>query len=257
MTPALAGPPFRSVIFDCDSTLSALEGIEALSRDHREEVERLTAASMTGEVPLDEVYARRLELARPDRAAVDALGRAYIDAIIPGAREVVAALHQHDVDVRILSGGLLPAVRTLAAELGVPGEKVAAVPVRFHDDGSYAGFDDRAAPARAGGKLEVVRGWLPALPRPVMLVGDGATDLEARPAVDLFVAFAGVADRPAVTAAADIVVRSASLAPILALTLGPAPAEAAQSPTYCAGLELIRAGQVELRDRASRYGFRV
>lgn len=247
-----AGPPFRSVIFDCDSTLSALEGIETLSRYHREELERLTAASMAGEIPLDEVYGRRLELARPDRAAVEALGRAYIGAMVPGAREVVAALLQHDVDVRVLSGGLLPAVRTLAAELGIPGENVAAVPVHFHDDGAYAGFEP-AAPARAGGKLEVVRGWLPALPRPVMLVGDGATDLEARPAVDLFVAFAGVADRPGVTAAADVVVRSRSLAPVLALALGAEPEDDAASAAYRAGLDLIHDGRVELREMAERY----
>jgi phosphoserine phosphatase len=52
-----------------------------------------------------------------------------------------------------------------------------------------------------------------------MMVGDGSTDLEARPVVDLFVAFAGVIERPAVTGAADVVVRSNSLAPLLPLVL--------------------------------------
>ena len=52
-----------------------------------------------------------------------------------------------------------------------------------------------------------------------MLVGDGATDLEARPVVDSFVAFAGVADRPNVTAHADVVIRTPSLLPVLALAL--------------------------------------
>ena len=39
-------------------------------------------------------------------------------------------------------------------------------------------------------------------------------------AADLFVAFAGIADRPVVTAAADVVVRAYSLSPIVALALG-------------------------------------
>ena len=42
------------------------------------------------------------------------------------------------------------------------------------------------------------------------MVGDGTTDLEARPVVDLFVAFAGVVERPNVVSAADAVVRANS-----------------------------------------------
>jgi hypothetical protein len=52
-----------------------------------------------------------------------------------------------------------------------------------------------------------------------MMVGDGNTDLEARPAVDMFVAFAGVVERPSVVGAADVVVRANSLAPLLPLAL--------------------------------------
>ena len=59
--------------------------------------------------------------------------------------------------------------------------------------------------------------WLGGMPGPVMLVGDGITDLEARPPADLFVAYAGVVERPAVVAAADVVLRTRSLAPVLAL----------------------------------------
>lgn len=247
------GPPFRTVIFDCDSTLSALEGIESLSSGAGEEVERLTAASMRGEVPLEAVYQRRLELALPDRTAVDALGRAYIDALVPGAREVVRALLGQGVDVRILSGGLLPAVRALAAELAVAADRVAAVDVRFRDDGSYAGFDADSPLARAGGKHDVIRDWLPPPERPVMLVGDGATDLEAKPAVDLFVAFAGVADRPGVTAAADVVVRSRSLEPVLLLALGAEPDEPEAKITYRAGRALLEAGQIELKQTTELY----
>ena len=40
--------------------------------------------------------------------------------------------------------------------------------------------------ARSNGKAQVIRAWN--LPRPALLVGDGATDREARPAVDAFAA---------------------------------------------------------------------
>jgi phosphoserine phosphatase len=229
-----------AVVFDCDSTLASIEGLEHLARDKRPEIERLTEAAMRGEVPLEQVYGRRLEIVRPRRTDVEALGQAYVDALVPDAAEVVAALHAEAIDVRILSGGLRPAVAFLAGELGIPDRAIAAVGVAFDENGEYAGFDTASPLARSGGKREVIRSWRGELPVPVMLVGDGATDLEAADDVEMFVAYAGVIDRSVVTAAADAVVRSHSLAPVLALALGgKPPAMRAHRATFDRGVELL------------------
>ena len=210
-------PRFRTVLFDCDSTLSAIEGIDELAVNCREDVEQLTDAAMRGRIPLEEVYGRRLDLVRPTRGAVEALGRTYVARLVPDARETVAALHAAGVDVRILSGGLLPAVLAVADVLGVARDRVDAVGISFAADGSYAGYDTSSPLAATGGKRRAIERWN--VERPAMMVGDGSTDLEARPVVDLFVAFAGIVERPAVVQAADVVVRSNSLAPLLPLAL--------------------------------------
>jgi phosphoserine phosphatase len=111
----------------------------------------------------------------------------------------------------------LPAVLAAAAAVGVPSDLVTAVDISFNADGSYAGFDRSSPLARSGGKRLAIEQWN--IERPAMMVGDGTTDLEARPVVDLFVAFAGVVERPSVVAAADVVVRANSLAPLLPLAL--------------------------------------
>lgn len=213
-------PRFGSVIFDCDSTLSAIEGIEELAHAHREEIARLTEAAMRGEILLEDVYGRRLELVQPTRDQVTALGDRYVRTLVTDARETIAALLAEGIEVRVISGGIRQAVVALALALGLPERAVAAVEVHFDENGQYAGFDEASPLARAGGKRTVLEGWLPELPRPIMLVGDGATDLEARPPADTFVAFAGVVERPVVIDAADAVVRTPSLAPILVLALG-------------------------------------
>lgn len=213
-----SAPRFRTVLFDCDSTLSTIEGVDELARGHPE-VHALTEAAMRGEVPLEEVYGRRLEIVRPSRAAVDALGRRYIETMVPGARETVRALLDAGVRVRVISGGLRPAVVALARELGLEDDDVAAVDVYFSADGAYAGYDAASPLARSGGKRVVVEEWLPELPRPILMVGDGATDLEVQGLVDRFVAFAGVVARPAVIAAADDVIREFSLEPLLRIVL--------------------------------------
>ncbi|MDX1674724.1 MAG: HAD-IB family phosphatase [Longimicrobiales bacterium] len=239
---------YRTVIFDCDSTLSALEGIETLAVDVRAEVEKLTASAMAGEVALEEVYGRRLELIRPHRDDVVSLVPRYVEGLVDDAEAAIAALRSVGVDVRILSGGLLPAVAGLAEHLGLDAGAVAAVPVSFHEDGTFAGFEN-AGPARGGGKAEVIREWKAGgLPEPIMLVGDGATDLEAADDVELFVAYAGVVARPEVVAAAPVVIRSRSLAPIVPLALGrERPDDDRGAAVYRRGMELIDQGMVEWR----------
>jgi phosphoserine phosphatase len=239
---------YRTVVFDCDSTLSALEGIAELAADVRDEIEELTRAAMAGEVPLEEVYGRRLERIRPRRADVEALVGRYVDGLVDDAAATLAALRSAGVAVRIISGGLLPAVAGLAEHLGVDAGAVSAVPIRFDAGGAYAGFDD-VGPARAGGKAEVIRAWkADGLPEPVMFVGDGATDLEAAGEVDLFVAYAGVVERPEVVAAAPVVVRSRSLAPVVPLALGAAPPEPETArAVYDRGKAFIDQGMVEWR----------
>jgi phosphoserine phosphatase len=218
---------FRGVIFDCDSTLSGVEGIDELAVGCRAEVAALTDAAMRGEIALEQVYGRRLDLVRPTRAAIDALAVLYIDALVPDAREVVAALRAEGIVVRIVSGGVRQAIIPMARALGLDVGAIAAVDLRWNADGSYAGFDMSSPLARSGGKREVIERWRSELGPPLMMVGDGVTDLEARPVVNLFVAYAGVVARPQVIKAADVVLHNPSLAPVVTLALdGDIPADA-------------------------------
>lgn len=213
-------PRFASVVFDCDSTLAAMEGIDELAGPHAEQVARLTESAMRGELPLEAVYGRRLELIRPSRAAVERLARQYLEMLVPEARQTVAALQSGGVAVYIVSGGLLPAVLAVSRALGVPDERVAAVAIRFDPNGDYAGFDSASPLTLQDGKRTVLEQWVPPIARPSLLVGDGATDLAARPAVDRFAAYAGVAARRPVMEAADVVLHDRSLAPVADLVFG-------------------------------------
>lgn len=215
MTGDSARTGFRSVIFDCDSTLTKIEGIDELAGPAASEVRALTAAAMAGTVPLESVYGERLRLIRPSRGDLDALGRKYIATMVPDACETIAALRWLGKSVRIVSGGLRRPVEILARHMRIGAEAVAAVEVRFDDNGRYLDFDRKSPLACSGGKSEVIREW--DLPRRTLLVGDGATDLEARPAVDAFAAFMGVAHRPEVADGADFVIKRNSLAPVLRL----------------------------------------
>jgi phosphoserine phosphatase len=208
-------PRFATVIWDVDSTLSGLEGIEWLATRRGAEVSEavatMTARAMEGTIPLDAVYGQRLALVRPTRSDIADLARAYIAATLPGAHDVLATLRAAGVRQTLVSGGLREAVVPFAASLGVSPEDVHAVSVAFAEDGTYMGFDTASPLARRGGKPTVVRSL--GLPRLLLAVGDGSTDAELQgppPAVDAFAAFVGVAARPSALAVADFVARQLS-----------------------------------------------
>lgn len=195
---------FDAVFFDCDSTLSRVEGIDELARriGVEDEIAPLTAAAMSGRLPLDAVYAERLAIVRPDRAAVAWLGGRYIEEMVPGARETVSTLHALGKAVYILSGGLQQALEQIARALCIPFERVHAVPLHFDRSGSYCGFDTSSPLCRAEGKAVLCR-ELGARYRSIAMVGDGMTDLAAQSAGAYVVGFGGVARREAVAQGAD------------------------------------------------------
>lgn len=210
-------PPYELVVFDCDSTLSSIEGIEELGRGYAGEFVELTNAAMNGELPLEAVYGRRLELARPTRDAVEQIGQRYVETALPNARALVAALRGLGKRVAIVSGGVRPAVAVLGEHLGVDADDVHAVDLRFDDAGAYAGFDESSPLARQGGKPDLL-GGIAAGARTV-LVGDGATDLEAAAACARFVAFGGVVRRKSVFDRAAVGCEEADFAALLPLLL--------------------------------------
>ena len=63
-----------------DDALASRAGLES-------QFAPLTAAAMDGTLTLDAVYAKRLSVVRPDRAALAWLGERYVEELVPGAKE--------------------------------------------------------------------------------------------------------------------------------------------------------------------------
>lgn len=205
---------YRFVFFDVDSTLVTIEGIDVLAAGNPEIV-HLTKAAMNGEIALDEVYARRLEIIRPTRADIEALAGTYTRSLVEGAAETIAALREAGVDVHLVTGGLAPAIAPLAARLGIPSRAVHAVPVQFDGAGNYADYDRRSLLTKPGGKELVVRAILARAKGRSAFVGDGITDLETKSVVDLFIGFGGVAVRDRVKESAEVYVEEPTLRAVL------------------------------------------
>jgi phosphoserine phosphatase len=205
------------ICFDCDSTLSKIEGIDELAErvGLGAEMSRLTDAAMNGQVLLEEVYERRLSLIRPDRTSIDWLADLYIQRIVDGVKEVFDTLIKQDKELHIISGGIRQAIFPLAKYLGLPETRVHAVDVYFNQDGSYLGYDRNSPLARSGGKAEICR-RLKKSQGSLIMIGDGKTDMEAKQAGAIVIGFGGVVDRQVVRDQADFYSAESSLVPVLA-----------------------------------------
>jgi len=182
----------KIIAFDCDSTLSAIEGVDELGRLAGPEVfakvEDLTNQAMNGEIAIEEIFGRRLDLIQPTREQCEGIGDLYIEHIEPTAKRTISELQEAGWEVIILSGGFKACIEPLARELNI--ERIEAVPLFFNDDGSYAGFDSDYPTTRNGGKPEILSDIKSkANPERLVMVGDGVSDLETQTIVDSFVAF--------------------------------------------------------------------
>ncbi len=203
-------PAFATVVLDVDSTVSGIEGVDWLAARRGPDVARgiaaLTAQAMRGEIPLEQVYGTRLSQIRPRREDLDALARAYVEQIAPGAVSTVHNLRRAGVQVLLVSGGLRNALLRLALELDLDLGDVHAVDIRFDAMGAYVGFDEKSPLSRTTGKSTVIAGLDAS--KPMLMVGDGVTDLAARSVVDSFAAFTGFVSREPVVRQADVVLKS-------------------------------------------------
>lgn len=229
-------PVYDHVIFDFDSTLTEIEGIDVLADKAGvgEQVAHLTNQAMDGEIDLKKVYQERLSAIRPTRGGIRALKEEYRKHLTEDAEQVIAALHHLGHDVYIVSGGLLDPIIEIGAGLGIPKDHIRAVDVEYDE---FSGewwlaqteeFNRSQAMLKpydtelekTHGKAQVVQELLTGKPGNSVLIGDGTSDLAARSIVDLFVGFTGVIARESILRNAPLVLNSRSLAPLIVLAGG-------------------------------------
>lgn len=256
------------IFFDCDSTLSSIEGIDELAKFKGKEqrVAVLTQKAMDGDLDLAEVYGKRLQAIRPTRGQLKAIEERYYETLVPDAQAVLDALRFLGKQVFIISGGLAEPVRGLGVRLGVQPENIRAVELEYNqlsgdwwryyepserNHQTYLDYDEGPLTISSG-KPMIVHELAHGKRGRKMMIGDGASDLATRAVVDLFVGFGGVVARQKVRDEADVFVGVNSLAPILPLAAGLHGYVKAlgtpHQPVFERGLALIREAGVSIKN---------
>jgi phosphoserine phosphatase len=202
-----------AVCFDVDSTVIDHEGIDALAAylGKGEEVAKVTTQAMNGEIPFEKALFYRLNAMQCSRQQMDAYLKEYPVKLSIGFQELRDKLKEKGKTVYLVSGGFRQMIHPIAEYLDIPvPTNVWANNLLYLEDGSMNSekpFDDENEFTwRAGGKaLAVAHVKKTGNFKTVVMVGDGATDVEARAegGADIVIGYGGTVRRESVEKSAD------------------------------------------------------
>ena len=203
---------YRLVLFDVDSTLIEQEVIDLLgARASRgEEVSKITAQAMAGELNFDEALKARVALLKglPESVFQDVLGDI---SFTPGAESLIDELRRSDYRIGVVSGGFLNVLDSLLKDFNFNFVRANSLEVV---DGYLTGQTIGTVINRTG-KAQALKDF--AEMSDVQLsecvaVGDGSNDLEMIQLAGLGVSYRG---KEILNQAADVVIEEPGLDQLL------------------------------------------
>ena len=214
------GKPMYLLVFDFDSTLVSVEGLDELFARSLEssggadaarrlaEFRQVTDLGMAGAISAEESLHRRLGALRVDRETIDGVAARIRERLTPSVERHLPFFRQNASRIHVVSGGFEELIRPSLGRLGLPATQLHAHRFVFDQTDRVIGLDPQTRIAR-GGKVGVVRS-LGRHGAPVWMVGDGVNDLEVRleGIAERFIAFTENRRREPVVAGADHVAES-------------------------------------------------
>lgn len=212
--------PIEAIVFDCDGTLSSLEGIDEIAKHNGvgDIVTSLTSHAMAKSGMSPELYEQRLTLVKPHYDDLIQLGCLYDQHRIPDVGEVIQLLTRLNKTIYLVSAGLYPSVALFGEKLHIPQENIYAVEVLFDELGHYRDFNRQTPLVTRNGKREIIKQLKKRHPT-ILHIGDGLNDFEVYDLVTRFVGFGGMFYRENIAAQCEFYIKSMSMAPLLPLVL--------------------------------------
>ena len=180
----------RKFVFDFDSTLTRVEGLDVLAeitlagRPDRDavirEIQEITNLGIDGEISFTEGLERRIRLLNAHKDQLEPLVAVLRQKISPSIAANKDFFTRYANDIYVISAGFKEFIIPIVAEYNIPPERVYANTFTFDSEGRIVGFDTENALAKHNGKIECLRGLN--LDGEVQVIGDGYSDYVMREA---------------------------------------------------------------------------
>lgn len=195
-----------AICFDVDSTVITEEGIDVLatSLGVGDAVSKLTASAMGGTTLFQNALKARLDLIKPSIENLENIQKEHPLQFTHRLKELIEILHKKGKNIYLVSGGFRQMINPIALQLGISVSNIYANNLFFTEDGEYNGFDTNEPTSKDGGKAKVIQDLIDKYDyKCVIMIGDGATDMQARPPAKAFIGYGGIIEREKVKNGAD------------------------------------------------------
>jgi phosphoserine phosphatase len=212
--------PIQAISFDCDGTLSTIEGIDHLAKlnSQFDRVRKLTQQAMEETGLSLSLYNERLDIVQPTQQQLHQLSDMYFNHLTDGAQQVIALFQKLNKAIFIISAGNNPAVSLLGERLHIPQEHCFAVDLYFDSNGKYQGLDQDSPLINRYGKNDILEN-IKEEHGSVLHIGDGMNDLEAKDVPTRFIGYGGNFQNSNVAQQAPFYFNAPTLLPLIPLSL--------------------------------------
>ncbi len=234
----------HAISFDCDGTLSNIEGIDEIAKlnNCKKEVAELTYKAMSLTGLSKKLYKQRLDLVKPTKSQTETLADIYLDNVTLDCKQTIAILKRMNKDIYIISAGNNPSVSLFGEKLTIAKENCFAIDLFFNDDGSFRNYDSSSPLCESTGKIGILN-KIKQKHNTVLHIGDGLNDTPAVDTVTRFVGYGGHCFRKNIAELSPFYLSCESLAALLPLVLTQTEVELLNQKDaqhYQSGYELLQ-----------------
>ena len=210
--------PNRKFVFDFDSTLTSVEGLDVLAeislRNNPErdqvinKIQEITDLGIDGDISFSDSLRSRISLLNANKSQLSEL----IDLLKTKLSQSVAENKDFFTKYRdciyIISCGFKEFIEPVVAELNIDPERIFANTFEFDKDGLIIGFDENNPLSQHDGKVSCLKSS--GIEGEIQIIGDGYSDyvMKKEGVADKFFAYTENVSRKKATDNADYVVAS-------------------------------------------------
>tara|TARA_B100001121_G_C18559488_1_gene559579 strand:- start:277 stop:942 length:666 start_codon:yes stop_codon:yes gene_type:complete len=210
--------PNRKFVFDFDSTLTSVEGLDVLAeislRNNPEKdqvinkIQEITDLGIDGDISFSDSLRSRISLLNANKSQLSEL----IDLLKTKLSQSVAENKDFFTKYRdciyIISCGFKEFIEPVVAELNIDPERIFANTFEFDKDGLIIGFDENNPLSQHDGKVSCLKSS--GIEGEIQIIGDGYSDyvMKKEGVADKFFAYTENVSRKKATEHADYVVAS-------------------------------------------------
>jgi phosphoserine phosphatase len=195
-----------AICFDVDSTILCEEGINVLAESLGvgDAVTKLTSYTMEGTILFEDTLRDRLDLIKPRLEDIENIQKNKPLHFTNNLKELIKKIHKRGINIYLVSGGFRQMINPIALELGIPINNIYANNLYFSENGEYNGFDSNELTSKDGGKSKVLQHLIDKYNyNCVVMIGDGITDLQAKPPAKAFIGYGGIVERDKIKLESD------------------------------------------------------